>query len=290
MTSTTLIEEPIGLLAGYGQFPVVFAQSARKLGLHVVCVGITEEAGPELKELVDHFYWSGPAQLGKMINRFKKHGVKNVVMAGKIHKANLLHKPWKIFNLAPDLRTLIFWYLRKRTDNKDDTLLLSIIKEFAKDGINFASALDYIPEILVQSGTLTRRGPTNSEMQDIYFGWKLAREMGRLDVGQSVAVKDRAVLAIEAIEGTDKNIIRAGEYCKSGGFVVVKVAKPNQDRRFDVPTIGIDTIQTLHKARGKVLAIEAGQTIFLSEKDAVNLANHLGITIIALSDKDIPSL
>ena len=114
--------------------------------------------------------------------------------------------------------------------------------------------------------------------------------MGRLDVGQSVAVKDRAVLAIEAIEGTDKNIIRAGEYCKSGGFVVVKVAKPNQDRRFDVPTIGIDTIQTLHKARGKVLAIEAGQTIFLSEKDAVNLANDLGITIIALADKDIPSL
>ena len=259
MNSTTLIEEPIGLLAGYGQFPVVFAQAARRLGLHVVCVGITEEAGPELKDLVDHFYWSGPAQLGKMINRFKKHGVKNVVMAGKIHKANLLHKPWKIFNLAPDLR-------------------------------NFASALDYIPEILVQSGTLTRRGPTNSEMQDIYFGWKLAREMGRLDVGQSVAVKDRAVLAIEAIEGTDKNIIRAGEYCKSGGFVVVKVAKPNQDRRFDVPTIGIDTIQTLHKARGKVLAIEAGQTIFLSEKNAVNLANELGITIIALADKDIPSL
>ncbi len=283
------IQETVGLLAGYGQFPVVFAQAARRLGFPVVCVGITEEAGPELKDLVDHFYWSRPAQLGKMINRFKKHGVKNVVMAGKIHKANLLHKPWKIFNLAPDLRTLIFWYLRKRADNKDDTLLLSIIKEFAKDGINFASALDYIPEILVQPGTLTRRAASNSEMQDIYFGWKLAREMGRMDVGQSVAVKDRAVLAVEAIEGTDKNITRAGEYCKSGGFVVVKVAKPNQDRRFDVPTIGIDTIQTLHKARGKVLAIEAGQTIFLGEKEAINLANELGITIIALTDKDIPA-
>jgi UDP-2,3-diacylglucosamine hydrolase len=283
------MQETVGLLAGYGQFPVVFAQAARRLGFPVVCVGITEEAGPELKDLVDHFYWSRPAQLGKMINRFKKHGVKNVVMAGKIHKANLLHKPWKIFNLAPDLRTLIFWYLRKRADNKDDTLLLSIIKEFAKDGINFASALDYIPEILVQPGTLTRRSASNSEMQDIYFGWKLAREMGRMDVGQSVAVKDRAVLAVEAIEGTDKNITRAGEYCKSGGFVVVKVAKPNQDRRFDVPTIGIDTIQTLHKARGKVLAIEAGQTIFLGEKEAIILANELGITIIALTDKDIPA-
>lgn len=283
------IQETVGLLAGYGQFPVVFAQAARRLGFPVVCVGITEEAGAELKDLVDHFYWSRPAQLGKMINRFKKHGVKNVVMAGKIHKANLLHKPWKIFNLAPDLRTLIFWYLRKRADNKDDTLLLSIIKEFAKDGINFASALDYIPEILVQPGTLTRRAASNSEMQDIYFGWKLAREMGRMDVGQSVAVKDRAVLAVEAIEGTDKNITRAGEYCKSGGFVVVKVAKPNQDRRFDVPTIGIDTIQTLHKSRGKVLAIEAGQTIFLGEKEAIILANELGITIIALTDLDIPA-
>ena len=283
------IQETVGLLAGYGQFPIVFAQAARRLGFPVVCVGITEEAGAELKDLVDHFYWSRPAQLGKMINRFKKHGVKNVVMAGKIHKANLLHKPWKIFTLAPDLRTLIFWYLRKRADNKDDTLLLSIIKEFAKDGINFASALDYIPEILVQPGTLTRRSASNSEMQDIYFGWKLAREMGRMDVGQSVAVKDRAVLAVEAIEGTDKNITRAGEYCKSGGFVVVKVAKPNQDRRFDVPTIGIDTIQTLHKARGKVLAIEAGQTIFLGEKEAIILANELGITIIALTDMDIPA-
>ncbi|MFM7096487.1 MAG: LpxI family protein [Gemmataceae bacterium] len=289
MTHEPNFAEPVGLLAGYGQFPIVFAEAARKLGMKIVCVGITQEAGPELKSLVDHFYWSRPAQLGKMINSFKKHGVKNVVMAGKIHKANILHKPWKIFNLAPDLRTIIFWYLRKRSDNKDDTLLLSVIKEFAKDGINFASALDFIPEILVQPGTLTRRGPTNSELLDIHFGWKLAREMGRMDVGQSVAVKDRAVLAVEAIEGTDKNILRAGEYCKSGGFVVIKVAKPNQDRRFDVPTIGMDTIQTLHKARGKVLAIEASQTIFLNEKETVKLADQLGLTIIALNDNDIPT-
>lgn len=289
MTDLTVNTGPIGLLAGYGQFPIVFAEAAKKIGLPVVCVGIKEEAGPELESLVDHFYWSGPAQLGKMINRFKKHGVKNVVMAGKIHKASLLHKPWKIFSLAPDLRTLIFWYFRKRTDNKDDTLLLSIIKEFARDDIHFASALDFIPEILVQPGILTRKLPSNSEMLDIYFGWNLAREMGRLDVGQSVAVKDRAILAVEAIEGTDQNILRAGEYCKSGGFVVIKVAKPNQDRRFDVPTIGINTILTLHKAKGRVLAVEAGKTIFLGDKEAIKLADQLGITIIALDDKDIPT-
>jgi len=144
------------------------------------------------------------------------------------------------------------------------------------------SALDICPELLVLPGVLTRRAPTAAEERDIQFGWHLAREMGRLDVGQSVAVKDRAILAVEAIEGTDSAILRAGQLCRAGGFVVVKVAKPQQDMRFDVPTIGCNTIESLHQAGGRVLAIEAGKTILVDGDETVALANRYGVTIVAL--------
>jgi DUF1009 family protein len=275
---------PIGLLAGGGRFPFAFAHKARDLGLPVVCVGLSGSADAKLAELVQQFYWSSPARLSRMIRLFRRAGVQRVVMAGKVQKANLLHRPWKLFTLMPDWRTIRFWYLRRRRDNKDDTLLLGMIQEFAQDGLHFDSALDYCPELLVQPGNLTRRAPNAREQADIEFGWELAKEMGRLDVGQSVAVKERAVLAVEAIEGTDRAIARAGELCRAGGFVVVKVAKPQQDMRFDVPTVGCSTIETLHQAGGRVLAIEAAKTIVLDQAETVNLADRYGIIIVALSD------
>jgi DUF1009 family protein len=271
-------------LAGGGRFPFAFAHKARELGLPVVCVGLSGSADAKLAELVCQFYWSSPARMGRMIRLFRRAGVERVVMAGKVHKANLLHRPWKLFTLLPDWRTIRFWYLRRRQDNKDDTLLLGLIREFARDGLHFDSALDYCPELLVHPGTLTRRAATAREQVDVAFGWELAKEMGRLDVGQSVAVKERAVLAVEAIEGTDRAIARAGELCRAGGFVVVKVAKPQQDRRFDVPTVGCSTIETLHRAGGRVLAIEADRTIVLDQPQAVALADRYGITIVALQD------
>jgi len=256
-------------------------EKARSLGLAVVCVGIRYEASPDLASLVHRFYWSGIARLGRMIRCFKREGVERIVMAGKIHKT-AMHTPWRILRFWPDWRTLRFWYCRPRPDNRDDTLLLGVIDEFAADGLRFESALDLCPELLVRPGVLTRRQPTAAEQSDITFGWDLAREMGRLDVGQSVAVKERAVLAVEAIEGTDKAIARAGELCRTGGFVVVKVAKPQQDMRFDVPTVGRTTVQSLYKAGGRVLAIEAGKTIIIDQNDTVALADRHGITIVAL--------
>src|SRR5262249_208380 len=178
-------------------------------------------------------------------------------------------------------RTIRFWWRRSRRDNRDDTLLLSLIDEFAADGIQFTSALDICPELLVRTGLLTRRGPSPREEEDIVFGWELAKEMGRLDVGQSVAVREKAVLAVETIEGTEQGIARAGQLCRARGFVVVKVAKPQQDMRFDVPTIGLSTIETMARAGGRVLAIEAGKTIVIDEKETVALAERCGITIIA---------
>ncbi len=284
MTATRA--EPVGLLAGSGRFPVVFAAKARSLGIPVVCVGIRHEAEPELANLSHRFYWAGIARLGRMIRCFKREGVKRIVMAGKVHKARYLYAPWRTVHLLPDLRSAWFWLKRMLTyaRNRDDDLLLAVIEEFGKDGMHFDSALNICPELLAAPGVLTRRKPTRAEEADIVFGWHLAKEMGRLDVGQSVAVKERAVLAVEAIEGTDRAILRAGELCPAGGFVVVKVAKPQQDMRFDVPTIGPTTVENLRRAGGRVLAIEAGKTIVLDQEQTVALADRYGLTITAIKN------
>ncbi len=273
----------VGLLAGGGRFPIIFAEAARQMGIPVVCVGIRGEASHELANLVERLHWAGVAQLGRMIRLFRREQIRQIVMAGKIHKT-VMFTPWRIFRLWPDWRGVRFWYSRRRPDNRDDTFLLGVIKEFAIDGIQFASALDMCPELLARPGLLTRRAPTRAEEKDIALGWHLAKEMGRLDVGQSVAVKDRAVLAVEAIEGTDQAIDRAGALCPYGGFVVVKVAKPQQDMRFDVPTVGCSTVERIHRAGGRVLAIEADKTIVVDQGETVALADRLGIAIVALEN------
>ena len=273
--------QPIGLLAAAGRFPIVFAQKAQARGMPVACVGIKHLAASDLAVHCTQFTWAGLGRLGKVIRWFRRQRVSQIVMAGKVHKSELL-KPWRILQLLPDWRTLQFWYNRRRRDNRDDSLLLGLIAEFERDGLRFASALEYCPEILVRLGNLTQRGPTTSETADISFGWELAKEMGRLDVGQSVAIRERAVLAVEAIEGTDQAIRRAGQLCRKGGFTVVKVAKPQQDMRFDVPTVGITTIESMRQAGARVLAIEAGKTIILDELETVRLADRYGLTIVAL--------
>jgi DUF1009 family protein len=279
---TITARNPLGLLACGGQLPVLFAQLLRQRGVPLVVVGIRYEADPVLKGLANRFDWCGIGGLGRMIRLFKKAGVQRLVMLGKIFKGNYLHRPWRLFSLLPDWRTLCWFFGRNRRDNGDDSLMLSLIAEFARDGMTFESAVDHCPELLVNEGILTRRRPTTAEERDIAFGWHLAKEMGRLDVGQSVAVKGMTVLAVEAIEGTDRAILRAGELCRAGGFVVVKVAKPQQDRRFDMPTVGVNTIQTLHKAGGKVLAVEADQTILVDREATLALADRLGLTLVAL--------
>jgi DUF1009 family protein len=278
------IQPSVGLLAGWGKFPIAFAEKARAAGVPVVCVGLRGMASPELAGLVRRFYWARVAQLGRMIRCFKAEGVTRLVMAGKVPKADVLHRPWKVVSLWPDWRTVRFWFFRPRRDNRDDSLLLGMIDEFARDGLRFESALDLCPELLVDPGVLTRRRLTAREEADVAFGWELARRMGDLDVGQSVAVKELAALAVEAIEGTDRMIARAGELCRAGGFTVVKVAKPRQDMRFDVPTVGTSTVETIRRAGGRVLAIEAGRTIILEQAETIALADRYGISIVAWTE------
>jgi len=265
--------ERIGLLAGAGRFPIAFARAAQQQGRSVFCVGVQGMASDELGDICDDFATTPLGRLGKAIRLFKKANVKQAVMAGKIEKKVLFQR---------------FRWLHNIRDNKsDDSLLLAVIREFERDDIRFQSALDFCPELLVQHGFLTRRKPSSAQWRDIRFGWDTAKEMGRLDIGQSVCIYDTAVIAVEAIEGTDEAIRRAGLLCRRSGFCVVKVAKPQQDMRFDVPTIGMQTIQTMYEAGARVLAIESAKTIVLDQEQTVELADKLGIAIVALNADEL---
>lgn len=277
--------ERVGLLAGSGRFPFIFARAARQRGMRVVCVGIEGNAEPALAGNVDSFFWNGVARLGSMIKRFKRERVDRVVMAGKIHKSAIYDR-WRLLRHLPDTRFLRVFFSPKRRDNRDDALLLALVHEFEKDGILVTSALDICPEILAGAGCLTTNEPNKSQLSDIAFGWRIAKDMGRFDVGQCVALRERAVLAIEAIEGTDRMIERAGRMCAAGGFTVVKVAKPQQDMRFDVPTVGTHTIETMVRAGASCLAIESQRTIIIDREETIRLADRHGISVVALSDKE----
>ena len=275
----------IGLLAGWGRFPIVFAEEARRQGYSVYCSAIAGMADDDMGQYCDKVQFTPLARLGSAIRFFRKHRVNRVVMAGKVHK-QVLFDPWRLFRLLPDMRTIHMW-LRYATNKADDTLLLAVIREFERDGIHFESALTFCPELLVKHGFLTKRQPSASQWKDIRFGWDLAKEMGRLDIGQTVIVQDTAVIAVEAIEGTDQCIRRAGTLCKRGNLVVIKVAKPRQDMRFDVPTVGVQTLQTMQEAGARVLAIESGMTILLDEPEVLAMAERLGIVIVSLKSEEI---
>ena len=242
-------------------------------------------APPELKDICTRFETAPLSRLGYAIKTFKAANISRVVMAGKIEKTVLFH-PFRWLRLIPDWRTLHMWFRYAAENKKDDTILLAIIREFERDKIYFESALDFCPELLVEHGFLTKRKPSPAQWKDIRFGWHLAKAMGQLDVGQTVVVNDTVAIAVEAIEGTDKCIRRSAELCRRGGFTVVKVAKPQQDMRFDVPTVGTQTIKSMHAAGGRVLAIESEMTIMLDQDDVVALADKLGIAIVSLNAEE----
>lgn len=278
----------IGLLAGSGRFPILFAEGAKRQGYEVYCVGVRYEAPGELRSICKDYRVRGVSKLGGMMHDFQKMGVTNIVMAGKITKS-VMHTPMRVIRLMPDLAMFELWYRVCRADKRDDTILMGVIEMFSRRGLHFASALDYCPELLVNEGVLTKKTPSKALWDDIDFGWQLAKHMGGLDVGQSVAVKERSALAIEAIEGTDRCIERAGSLCPAGGWTLVKVAKPDQDMRFDVPTVGVQTIENLRKARAGVLAIEAERTIMIDQEKVVDLANSYGIIIVAVKQAADPA-
>lgn len=267
------LKEKIGLIAGNGIFPLEFARAAKRKGLSVVAVAHEGETLPELEQLVDTIFWIKVGQLGKLIKTFKDQHVTDVLMAGGIKKTRLFGGG------VPDLRGMAL--LARMIHKKDDSLLRAVADELEAEGITVRESTLYLDNLLAAPGVLSKRKPTRDESLDIEFGWQIATEVGRLDIGQTVVVKDQAVLAVEAIEGTDEAIRRGGRLCREGG-VVIKICKPQQDLRFDLPAIGAQTIRSMAEVKARCLAIEAGRTIILERELLIREADQAGIAIEAV--------
>ena len=265
--------EWIGLIAGNGRFPLLFAENARRLGYRVSAVALTGETDPSLEGAVDRLHWIALGQLGRLIKAFKKDGVRQAVMVGGVKKTHLFS------GIRPDLRSLAL--LRRVTVPKDDMLLRAIAAELESEGIAIRESTFGLTGLLVEEGKLTRRAPTRKEWRDIEFGWEMAKTVGALDIGQCVVVKERVVVAVEAVEGTDQAIRRGGKLAR-GGAVVVKRFKPQQDRRFDLPAVGPITIEVMAESGAAVLAIEAGRALLLDRAVAIAAADEAGIAIVGI--------
>jgi DUF1009 family protein len=281
-------QKRIGLLAAWGRFPVLVAEALRRQNFHVSCIGVADMADPVLRDICQDFQWTGWCSLGRAIRFFRRCDVSQATMAGKFHET-VIYQPRVWMHHFPDwrfIKTFFHYFITHKHDNKDDTLLGVLADAFAAEGVMFHPATDFAPELLVPAGQIAGRPPSASQQADIDFGWEVAKLIGGLDIGQSVCVKDGAVIAVEAIEGTDACILRAGELCKKGGFTVVKVAKPQQDMRFDVPTVGVRTLRTMLAAGANVLAIEGGRTILLDDEEFRRFAVQHKISVIALGDRE----
>lgn len=262
----------IGLIAGGGQFPLMISEAARKRGLRVVAVAHHGETDPSLSEQADETVWIKLGQLGRLVKAFRKTGVNKALMAGTINKKQMFN------NVRPDLKGLSI--MSKLAVFHDDDILVAVAKELEKEGIEIVSSTSFLPELLAPPGCFTKKKPSKSEKADIEFGWKMVKELGRLDIGQCVVVRSKTVLALEAIDGTDETILRGGRIAKEKA-VVVKVSKPQQDLRFDVPSVGLDTVKVMSRVRASVLAIEAGKTLMFDKPEMISHADEEGISIIS---------
>jgi DUF1009 family protein len=262
----------IGLIAGGGQFPLMLAESAKKQGLKMVAVAHIGETDPRLSNLVDRIEWIKLGKLGRLIKVFKKEGVKKALMAGTITKRRMFE------DFKPDLRGAAM--LTKLAVFHDDGLLRAVARELENEGIRMVKSSTYLPDLVAPMGCLTKRKPSREEREDIRFGWRVAKAMGRLDTGQCVVVRKKVVVALEGIDGTDETILRGGRLAKEKA-VVVKVSKPGQDLRFDIPTVGLKTMKVMSKAKASVLAIESGKTLIFDKQKMVKFADKAGICIIS---------
>lgn len=278
-------QPPIGIIAGGGSLPRLVAQGVRAAGRTPVAVGLSGQYEPELPELCDRFREVGLIRIGQWIRTLRRWGVHEAVMIGRVAKGQM-YDPLKVLRYIPDWRAAVLWYRTLRYDRRPATLLGAIANELSRGGIELVDTTRYIPEHLAASGVLTRRSPSAAEEADITFGWPLVRRLNELDIGQAIAVKDCDVIAVEAIEGTDRMVKRAGELCRAGRWTLIKIAKADQDMRFDVPTVGPRTIENLHDAGGACLVVEVGRVILAEKDQLIELADRYGIAIVGRTDAD----
>jgi UDP-2,3-diacylglucosamine hydrolase len=272
------MSEKIGLIAGSGQFPILFAQAARQKGWKIHAAAFRDESDPDLAQHVDSLEWFYLGQLGRLIKYLRHHAITQAVMMGAIRKTRMFT------NIKPDIKFLSFMAGMRNTH--DDALLRALAELMKKEGIQIQPSTLLLPELLAQPGVWTRRKPSRSENQDIELGWHLAKEIGRLDIGQCIVVASGAVLAVEAIEGTDAAIRRGGEFAK-GHAVVIKVCKPNQDTRFDIPAVGLGTIESMKAAHAQTLVIEAGKAVVFDRQAMIERADAYKMAIVSLEEHHV---
>ncbi len=267
----------IGLIAGSGQFPIIFAKKARKKGYEVVAAAYVNEASKELDDAVDVIEWLYLGQVKKLIKFFKKNNVTEAVMLGAIQKTRVLT------DVKPDIKAITL--IAGMMHTHDDGILRKFAEVLEGEGVKIKSSTFLLPELLAEPGCWTRRKPSKSEAADIEIGYRAAKQIGKLDIGQCVVVGAGSVLAVEAIDGTDATILRGGMLGK-GEAVVVKAIKPDQDSRFDVPATGAGTIEIMKEAGATALAIEANKTIVFDKKEMIDAANRYSISIVAFEKEE----
>lgn len=266
--------ERLGLIAGQGNFPLLLAEGARRRGVEVIAFAVKGAADSRIEDMVNRTHWLNIGELQRAIDIFHEEKLQYAVMAGRVPYSTI----FKLHTLDSRARKIVATLPTKQTD----TILGRAVEEFAKEGIEFIDSSHYISDMIPQKGHLTNhRTPTDEEMADVVFGHKIAKEIAGLDIGQTIVVKDQVVIAVEAVEGTDKTIQRAGELA-GPGTRIIKVSKPKQDKRFDIPTIGITTIRHMVQAKATLLAISAKETLFFDQEEAIKLAEENDICIIAI--------
>jgi UDP-2,3-diacylglucosamine hydrolase len=278
-TNPTAPQSPLGLIAGEGIFPLLVARGARAAGRKVVAAAFGGNAWPELRGEVDVFKWVGVARLGQWIRFLRAEGCSQAILVGRVPKERI-YKRWRLFQYIPDLRTIAMWIRLMRWDKRDHALLGAIDQELASEGITLIDQTTYCTEHLAGGGVMTRIAPSEKQWIDIRFGWDLCQTISRLDIGQSIAVVDKNIIAVEAVEGTNAMIDRAGQLCRVGGWTLIKVSNVRHDMRLDVPTVGITTIEKLHANRASVLVLEPGKTIMLEKPKVLELAERYRIAIV----------
>ena len=268
-----MLENKQGLIAGDGILPVEMARHAKENGFEVVCISLADDNVKELKKYCAKVYSCHPGEMTKIEKIFTDEEIKQVTFLGKVHKRVLLqlHKF--------DSRAIEILKSVKRLN--DDEVMLLIVKEKKKHNISVLDQTIFIKNLMIPSGVLGKLKPTEQQMEDVNYGFWLAKEMGKVDVGQSVVIKDKMIMAVEAIEGTDMCIKRGAKLAKRNA-VIVKVSKPFQDKRFDIPAIGLRTLRTMHKYKADLIAVEANETIIVDQEKVVEYADRHGIVILAV--------
>lgn len=272
----------IGLIAGGGRLPIIVARGLRQSGYPVHGLGLIRQYEPELPGMCTTFREVGVPRIGSWARKLGRLGVRHAIMVGRVDKAKLMHDPFRMIRNLPDLQTAYLWYTRLRHDRRSHAVLGALAEVLGRKGVQLLDSTVSIPEEMATAGVMTRRQPTPEQQADIAFVWPLLVQTLRLDIGQAIAVRERDVIAVEAVEGTDRMIERVGQICRKSGWTLCKGARAGHDRRSDVPTVGIQTIRNMHQSGGRCLAVASGDVIMIDKREMLTLADQLGIAVVGV--------